>query len=62
MDKGIPPVMKYRSLGDTGIETSVIGLGVEHLKKRSTDYIAEVVRRAIDAGINYFDLVWSFPH
>jgi len=54
--------MKYRSLGDTGIETSVIGLGVEHLKKRSKDYIAEVVRRAIDAGINYFDLVWSFPH
>ena len=54
--------MEYRSLGDTGIETSVIGLGVEHLKKRSTDEITEVVKRAVDLGVNYFDLVWSFPH
>ena len=54
--------MEYRSLGNTGIETSVIGLGVEHLKKCSTDAIAEVIERAVDAGINYFDLVWSFPH
>jgi predicted aldo/keto reductase-like oxidoreductase len=54
--------MEYRPLGDTGIETSVIGLGVEHLKKRSTDEITEVVKTAFDSGVNYFDLVWSFPH
>lgn len=54
--------MEYRALGDTGIKVGVIGLGVEHLKKRSSEYIADVVERAVDSGVNYFDLVWSFPH
>jgi hypothetical protein len=36
-------------------------MGVEHLKRQSNEYIAEVVREAASEGVNYFDLVWSLP-
>ena len=36
-------------------------MGVEHLKRQSNEYIAEVVREAVSDGVNYFDLVWSLP-
>ena len=54
--------MEYRSLGSTGLTVSTLGMGVEHLKNQSTKNIAEVVRNAVDGGLNYFDLVWSLPH
>jgi predicted aldo/keto reductase-like oxidoreductase len=54
--------MEYRLLGTTGLKVSTLGLGVEHLKRQSSKYIAEVVQRALSGGINYFDLVWSLPH
>jgi predicted aldo/keto reductase-like oxidoreductase len=55
-------IMEYRPLGNTGINISSFGLGVEHLKKESRENIAQVIKRAIIGGINYFDLVWSLPH
>ena len=54
--------MEYRDLGSTGLKVSSLGLGVEHLKKQPTENIAEVIQKAVQSGINYFDLVWSLPH
>ena len=53
--------MEYRPLGNTGLTVSTLGIGVEHLKWQSKEYIAEVVREAVSDGVNYFDLVWSLP-
>jgi aryl-alcohol dehydrogenase-like predicted oxidoreductase len=47
--------MIYRPLGNTGFETSVLGLGGESaLYKRSRE-AARIIERAFDLGINYFD-------
>ena len=53
--------INHRPLGNTGISVSTIGMGVEHLKRQSTEYIADVVKTAVSHGVNYFDLVWSLP-
>jgi predicted aldo/keto reductase-like oxidoreductase len=53
--------MEYRPLGNTGLTVSTLGIGIEHLKWQSKEYIAEVVREAVSDGVNYFDLVWSLP-
>ncbi len=53
--------MEYRSLGNTGLTVSTLGMGVEHLKRSSKEYIAEIVKEAVSDGVNYFDLVWSLP-
>jgi len=45
----------YRPLGNTGFDTSVLGLGGESaLYKRSRE-AGRIVERAFDLGINYFD-------
>lgn len=49
--------MQYRKLGRTGLDVSIIGLGMEHLSSRET--IEPVVHHALEAGINYIDLmIW----
>ena len=49
--------MEYRSIGRTGMTTSAIGLGMEHLLRPSVQ--RRVVRRAIDDGVTFFDLmIW----
>lgn len=53
--------MEHRRLGKLD-EVGVIGLGVEHLKKKSQAEITEVIKEAISLGVNYIDLVWSYPH
>jgi len=52
--------MEYRPLGETGLNVGVIGLGVEHLKKKPVGDVARVIREAVGGGVNYIDLVWSF--
>jgi predicted aldo/keto reductase-like oxidoreductase len=52
--------METRTLGRTGLEVGVIGLGVEHLAttRENTD---EVFDLAVEAGVNYIDLVYNDP-
>ena len=47
-------------LGRTGLNVSVIGLGMEHMVPLP-DNIAPVVGRALDQGINYIDLMIWVP-
>jgi len=50
--------MQYNKLGRTGLDVSIISLGMEHVT--SPEKISPVVHRAIDGGINYLDLmIWS---
>jgi hypothetical protein len=53
--------MNYRPLGKTGFQVSEIGLGTEYLIDIPEKTAAGVIRRAIDGGINYFDLFWAKP-
>ena len=53
-------MMEYRKLGRTGLNVSVIGLGLEHLVPLPEN-IGPVVRRAIDRGINYIDMMIWLP-
>ncbi len=49
--------MECRTLGRTGLEVGVIGLGTEHLvRQRGT--MDEVLRMAVEAGVNYVDLLY----
>src|SRR3954447_9034193 len=53
--------MRYRPLGRTGQEVSLIGLGGHHIgrQKEEKDSIA-IVRAAVDAGINFMDNSWDY--
>lgn len=53
--------MQFRKLGRTGLDVGVIGLGTEHLNGRPRETVVSVIREAIERGVNYFDLVFSFP-
>lgn len=53
--------MKYRKLGKTGLEVSIIGLGTEYLNRKAKETVVSVVHEAIEEGVNYFDLVFAFP-
>lgn len=48
--------METRSLGKTGEELSVIGFGAIAFVNESPQFANETVARAIDAGVNYFDM------
>ncbi len=53
--------MRYRPLGRTGEDVSVIGLGGHHIgrQKHEKDSI-RIIRTAIDAGINFMDNCWDY--
>ena len=48
--------MEYRKLGRTGLDVSAIGLGTEHLEQ-SRETMEAVLDAAVDAGVNYIDLL-----
>ncbi len=51
----------HRPLGKTGLQVSVIGMGGYHLGTAKTQEEAnELVHRALDAGINFFDNAWEY--
>jgi uncharacterized protein len=43
-------------LGRTGIETGMIGLGLEHLEKAPFAEVAATIETALEAGVRYIDL------
>src|SRR6266436_6558752 len=53
--------MRYRVLGRTGEEVSLIGLGGHHIgrQKEEKESIA-IIRAAIDGGINFMDNCWDY--
>lgn len=53
--------MQYRRFGRTGEDVSVISLGAEHFVGIETQDVVTVIRKAIDAGINYMDLICGEP-
>lgn len=52
--------MEYRPLGKTGLSVGVIGLGTEYLNKQPRETVVHVVKKAIQNGVNYIDLIFSF--
>jgi aryl-alcohol dehydrogenase-like predicted oxidoreductase len=56
MKNGIP----YNELGSTGQNVSRIGLGGYHMGKASEKEAIEIVRTAIDNGINFMDNAWDY--
>lgn len=49
--------MQYTNLGSTGLRVSRISLGMEHVVK-NLDAVEPVVDAAVEAGINYFDMMF----
>jgi len=48
--------MHTRKLGNTGLMVSAIGLGCAQLASSRTGVAVEIVRRAVELGITYFDV------
>lgn len=53
--------MQQRILGRTGWRVSAISLGTEYLLDKPLAHVQGVIDRAIDRGINYFDLFYAHP-
>jgi predicted aldo/keto reductase-like oxidoreductase len=54
---GIP----MRALGKTGVQVSALGVGGFHLgSAKDQQEVNEIVGRAIDAGVNFFDNAWEY--
>jgi predicted aldo/keto reductase-like oxidoreductase len=53
--------VRYRKVLRCGFEVSEIGLGCEHLEKKDKGLIEEVIRTALDGGINILDVFMPQP-
>jgi len=50
-----------RAMGSTGVQVSILGLGGYHLGTASSqDEVNNIVAKAIDHGINFFDNAWEY--
>jgi len=50
-----------KTLGRTGVQLSALGLGGYHLGSANTDQVAtEIVAKALDHGIDFFDNAWEY--
>ena len=52
--------MIYRKLGSTGERVSAIGLGGAHLAHPSEAEATQIVRSALDRGLNFLDNCWDY--
>lgn len=52
--------MEHRSLGKTGLRASAIGLGCVQFSSSQAEYAVQIVRRALELGITYFDVARSY--
>ena len=53
--------MIYRDFGKTGLKVSAIGVGCEYVWTADEQTVCDMVRAAVDAGVNYFDLFVGTP-
>ncbi len=53
--------MEYKKLGRTHFDISVVGLGCEHLENKPFQVVDEVLKSALDGGINYMDMFMADP-
>jgi aryl-alcohol dehydrogenase-like predicted oxidoreductase len=42
------------------LKVGIIGLGTEYLNKQPQERVVRVVRKAVENGVNYIDLVFNF--
>jgi aryl-alcohol dehydrogenase-like predicted oxidoreductase len=50
-----------RAMGNTGVQVSILGVGGYHLGTVSTQKeVTEMVAKALDYGINFFDNAWEY--
>jgi aryl-alcohol dehydrogenase-like predicted oxidoreductase len=52
--------MQYRELGRTGLRVSAIGLGCVQLGSSNTAYAVQIVRRALELGVTFFDVARAY--
>ena len=53
--------MPYRTLGRTGEKVSIVGLGGAHIGKQDDENDSiQIIRTAIDNGINFMDNAWCY--
>lgn len=53
--------MPYRTLGKTGERVSLVGLGGWHIGKQADERESiEIIRTALDNGINFLDNAWDY--
>ena len=48
--------MRYRTIGGTDVQASVIGLGAEHLDEKPYAVVEETIHAALDSGVNIMDV------
>ena len=48
-------LMQYRIFGSTGFQCSILGLGGESALYRRSDEAVQIITRALELGVNYFD-------
>ncbi len=54
-------LVPHRPLGSTGIQVSAIALGGYHLgSAKDQQEVNNIVARAMDAGVNFFDNAWDY--
>lgn len=54
--------MKYRLLGNTGLNVSEVGLGCEHLQGKSYEQIDATISEALNGGVNILDAFMGEPN
>ncbi|AWM36154.1 General stress protein 69 [Gemmata obscuriglobus] len=53
--------MRYRKLGNTGVEVSCIGVGGHHIGRPADEAEGiKIIRTALDAGMNFLDNCWDY--
>jgi aryl-alcohol dehydrogenase-like predicted oxidoreductase len=53
--------MKTATLGRTGLEVSIIGIGTEHMRGQPREPVVSTLRAAVEHGVNYFDIIFASP-
>lgn len=54
--------MNYRTLGRTGLKVGEIGLGSEGFVNKDDAFAMELIEKALERGVNYFDLYNPEPY